>query len=234
MFPAAILTGGLATRLRPITETIPKALIDIAGEPFIAHQLRLLHSRGLRRVVLCVGHMGERIREFVGDGSAFGMDVAYSFDGPVLRGTGGALQQALPLLGDQFFVVYGDSYLPCDYAAVQGFFEASGKQGLMTVFRNHGQWDTSNVEFEDGRIVVYDKKLRSPRMHYIDYGLGLFRKEAFAGIGDGEVKDLAAVYQELLSRSELAAYEIQERFYEIGSFAGMEELSNLLRSDGQV
>jgi len=234
MFPAAILTGGLATRLRPITETIPKALIDIAGEPFIAHQLRLLHSRGLRRVVLCVGHMGERIREFVGDGSAFGMDVAYSFDGPVLRGTGGALQRALPLLGDQFFVVYGDSYLPCDYAAVQGFFEASGKQGLMTVFRNHGQWDTSNVEFEDGRIVVYDKKLRSPRMHYIDYGLGLFRKEAFAGIGDGEVKDLAAVYQELLSRSELAAYEIQERFYEIGSFAGMEELSNLLRSDGQV
>jgi len=234
MFPAAILTGGLATRLRPITETIPKALIDIAGEPFIAHQLRLLHSRGLRRVVLCVGHMGERIREFVGDGSAFGMDVAYSFDGPVLRGTGGALQQALPLLGDQFFVVYGDSYLPCDYAAVQGFFEASGKQGLMTVFRNHGQWDTSNVEFEDGRIVVYDKKLRSPRMHYIDYGLGLFRKEAFAAIGDGEVKDLAAVYQELLSRSELAAYEIQERFYEIGSFAGMEELSNLLRSDGQV
>ena len=234
MFPAAILTGGLATRLRPITETIPKALIDIAGEPFIAHQLRLLHSRGLRRVVLCVGHMGERIREFVGDGSAFGMDVAYSFDGPVLRGTGGALQQALPLLGEQFFVIYGDSYLPCDYAAVQGFFEASGKQGLMTVFRNHGQWDTSNVEFEDGRIVVYDKKLRSPRMHYIDYGLGLFRKEAFAGIGDGEVKDLAAVYQELLSRSELAAYEIQERFYEIGSFAGMEELSNLLRSDGQV
>jgi len=230
MFPAAILTGGLATRLRPITETIPKALIDIAGEPFIAHQLRLLHSRGLRRVVLCVGHMGERIQDFVGDGAAFGLDVAYSFDGPVLRGTGGALQQALPLLGEQFFVIYGDSYLPCDYAAIQEFFEASGKQGLMTVFRNHGQWDTSNVEFEDGRIVVYDKKLRSPRMHYIDYGLGLFRKAAFAGIGDGEVKDLASVYQELLSRNELAAYTVEERFYEIGSFDGIEELSNLLRS----
>jgi len=230
MFPAAILTGGLATRLRPVTETIPKALIDIAGEPFIAHQLRLLHSRGLRRVVLCVGHMGERIQDFVGDGAAFGLDVAYSFDGPVLRGTGGALQQALPLLGEQFFVIYGDSYLPCDYAAIQKFFEASGKQGLMTVFRNHGQWDTSNVEFEDGRIVVYDKKLRSPRMHYIDYGLGLFRKAAFAGIGDGEVKDLASVYQELLSRNELAAYTVEERFYEIGSFDGIEELSNLLRS----
>ncbi len=230
MLPVAILAGGLATRLRPVTETIPKSLIEINGEPFIAHQLRLLHSRGLRRVVLCTGYLGEMIREFVGNGSGFGMEVEYSFDGPVLRGTGGAIHQALPLLGDKFFTVYGDSYLPCDYSAVEAWFEASGKPGLMTVFRNHSQWDSSNVEFEEGRIVAYDKRVRSSRMHYIDYGLGLFRRVAFEEIEPGEVKDLAVLYQELLARNELAAYEMKERFYETGSFAGIEELGALLKA----
>ena len=230
MLPVAILAGGLATRLRPVTETIPKSLVEINGEPFLAHQLRLLHARGVRRVTLCVGHLAQRIEEYAGNGSRFGVEIRYSADGPALRGTAGAIAQALPLLGESFFVLYGDSYLPCDYAAVERTFTASGRPALMTVYRNEGQWDTSNVEFEDGRIVVYDKKLRSPRMHYIDYGLGLFRKAAFAGIGDGEVKDLASVYQELLSRNELAAYTVEERFYEIGSFDGIEELSNLLRS----
>jgi len=236
MFPAAILAGGLATRLRPVTDTIPKSLIEINGEPFVAHQLRLLHSRGIHRAVLCVGYLGERIRDFLGNGSAFGVEVEYSFDGPVLRGTGGAIQQALPRLGDSFFVIYGDSYLPCDYAAVQASFEAGGKPGLMTVFRNQGQWDTSNVEFEKGRILAYDKCLRSPRMQYIDYGLGLFRRQAFAEVAaevaaDRSVHDLGGIYQQLLSRGELDAYEVKERFYEIGSFAGIGELSNVLRMD---
>jgi NDP-sugar pyrophosphorylase family protein len=230
MLPAAILAGGLATRLRPFTETIPKSLIEINGEPFIAHQLRLLHARGIRRVVLCIGYRGEMIREFIGDGSRFGVDVDYSFDGAALRGTGGAIHQALPRLGGNFFVIYGDSYLPCDYAAVQASFEASGKQGLMTVFRNQGQWDTSNVEFDHGRILVYDKRLRSPRMHYIDYGLGLFRRDAFEGIDAGSVKDLAEIYQQLLWCGELTAYEMKERFYEIGSVAGIEELAHTLQS----
>jgi len=229
MYPAAILTGGLATRLHPVTEKIPKALIEINGEPFIAHQLRLLRSRGILRVVLCVGYLGEMVREFVGDGSGFEVEVEYSFDGPALRGTGGAIHQALPLLGESFFVIYGDSYLPCDYGRAQEWFEASGKAGLMTVFRNQGQWDTSNVEFEDGRILVHDKRVRNPRMHYIDYGLGLFRREAFKGVNAGWAKDLTEIYQELLCRGELAAYEVKERFYEIGSFAGIEELSNVLR-----
>jgi NDP-sugar pyrophosphorylase family protein len=230
MLPVAILTGGLATRLRPLTETIPKALVEINGEPFAAHQLRLLHSRGIRRVVLCVGHLGEMIWDYVGDGSRFGLDVAYSFDGPTLRGTAGAIHQALPLLGDPFFVVYGDSYLPCDYAAVERVFEASGKQGLMTVYRNQNQFDTSNVEFSDGRIVVYDKKLQTPSMHHIDYGLGTFRHRAFAGMTDGSVRDLADVFRELLLEDQLAACEIAERFYEIGSVAGIKDLARVLRS----
>jgi NDP-sugar pyrophosphorylase family protein len=227
MLPAAILSGGLATRLRPVTETIPKSLIEVAGEPFVAHQLRLLRDRGIERVVLCVGYLGEMIRDFVGDGSAFGVHAEYSFDGPVLLGTGGALRQALPLLDDAFFVVYGDSYLPCDYKAAQDFFLASGKGGLMTVFANEGQYDTSNVEFGEGAIIAYDKKVRTERMRHIDYGLGLFRRSVFENLPPGPV-DLAGVYQDLLKANDLAALEIPERFYETGSFAGIEELSLLL------
>jgi N-acetyl-alpha-D-muramate 1-phosphate uridylyltransferase len=229
MLPVAILAGGLAMRLRPITERIPKALVEINGEPFIAHQLRLLHARGIRRVVLCVGYLGEMVRLFVGDGRSFGLDVEYSFDGPVLRGTAGAIHQALPLLGRAFFVLYGDSYLPCDYADVEAAFVRSGKMGLMTVFRNDGQWDSSNVEFAAGRILAYDKRKRTPRMRHIDYGLGVFERHAFEGLAPGSVYDLATTYQDLLAGDELAACEVEERFYEIGSAAGIEALSQALK-----
>lgn len=229
MLPVAILAGGLATRLRPITDRIPKALVEINGEPFIAHQLRLLRTRGIRRVVLCLGYLGEMVREFVHDGSAYDLTVEYSFDGPVLRGTAGAIHQALPLLGNAFFVLYGDSYLPCDYAGVEQTFRGSGKKGLMTVFRNEEQWDSSNVEFAEGRILAYDKNNRTPRMHYIDYGLGMFERSAFEGLSAESIHDLAALYQDLLARDDLAALEMKERFYEIGSAAGMEELAAVLR-----
>jgi NDP-sugar pyrophosphorylase family protein len=229
MLPVAILAGGLATRLRPITDKIPKALVEINGEPFISHQLRLLESRGLRRVVLCLGYRGEMVRDFVGDGKAFGLAVEYSFDGPVLRGTAGAIHQALSLLEEAFFVLYGDSYLTCDYQAVEEAFRAAGKTGLMTVFQNEGQWDSSNVEFAGGRISAYDKKNRTPRMHHIDYGLGVFHRSAFAGMTADEVADLASLYQSLLARGELSAFLVKERFYEIGSPAGIRELSEALR-----
>ena len=228
MLPIAILAGGLATRLRPITETIPKALIDIAGEPFLAHQLRLLRRHGFERVVLCVGYLGEQIREFAGDGRRFGLDIEYSPDGPRLLGTAGAIHRALPLLGDAFAVIYGDSFLPCDYAAALTAFAASGKLGLMSVYRNRGRWDTSNVEFADGRIVAYDKANRTPAMHYIDYGLGAFQRAAFEGIADGRVYDLAVLYRDLLRRGELAAWESTERFYEIGSLEGIRDLTEFL------
>ena len=179
MLTVAILAGGLATRLRPITETMPKSLLEVNGEPFAVHQLRLLHANGIRRVVLCVGHLGELVQRAIGDGSTLGLQVDYSFDGPALLGTAGAIRNALPRLGDSFFVMYGDSYLPCDYAAIARTFESAGALGMMTVFRNEGKWDTSNVEFEAGRILAYSKTNRTPRMRYIDYGLGVFRAEAF-------------------------------------------------------
>lgn len=228
MLPIAILAGGLATRLRPVTETIPKALIEIAGEPFLAHQLRLLRAAGYEHVVMCVGYLGEMVREFAGDGAAFGLRVDYSFDGPQLLGTAGAIARALPLLGDRFSVIYGDSYLPCDYAAAEQTFVDSGKLGLMTVYRNEGQWDTSNVEFDGARVVRYDKANRTPAMRHIDYGLGMLRREALAGVPADRPYDLATVYQELVRRDELAAWESPDRFYEIGSREGIADLTEFL------
>jgi D-sedoheptulose 7-phosphate isomerase len=232
MFPVAILAGGKATRLRPLTASVPKALLEINGEPFIAHQLRLLRAAGIERVVLCLGHLGEQIRSCVGDGAAFGLRADYSFDGPVLRGTAGAVANALPLLGDAFFVLYGDSYLPCDYRAVQEAFLRSGKSALMTVYRNQDRWDRSNVLLADGVIAAYDKKNRDPRMRHIDYGLGVFRRSALDCVRPGEAWDLAALYQDLLRRGDLAAWEAPERFYEIGSFEGLRELGALLAGRG--
>jgi NDP-sugar pyrophosphorylase family protein len=228
--PVAILAGGLATRLRPVTGKIPKSLVPIAGKPFLAHQLELLHARGIRRAVLCIGYLGEMIQRDFGDGSAFGIRLDYSFDGPKLLGTGGAIKRALPLLGDEFFVLYGDSYLPVEYRPIAEFFRHSGKPGLMTVYRNEGHYDTSNVVFRDGEITVYDKKSRSPEMRHIDYGLSLFKASVFESYSAGQAFDLAEVMGKLVREKQLAGYEIRERFYEIGSPAGLAELETLLKS----
>ncbi len=231
MLPVAILAGGLATRLAPLTETVPKSLVPIDGEPFLAHQLRLLQRSGIEHVILCVGHLGEMIEQAIGDGTAFGVAVEYSYDGPALQGTAGTVRTALPKLGKSFFVTYGDSYLACDYAAIEHAFLQSGKLGLMTVFRNDGQWDASNVEFDHGRILAYSKKDRNSRMNYIDYGLGVFRSEAF---NRTRAADLADVYTDLLHSGELAAMEVHERFYEIGSPAGLLETTSFLSRRGDA
>jgi NDP-sugar pyrophosphorylase family protein len=230
--PVALLAGGMATRLRPITEKIPKLLVEVAGEPFFSHQLRLLKKNGLTHIVLCVGYLGEMIVDQYGDGSKWGVKIEYAFDGPKLLGTGGALIAALPKLGDAFYVLYGDSYLPIDYRAVGDFFQRSGKLGLMTVFENHGRYDASNVEFAGDAIKVYDKKHKTPAMHHIDYGLGVFRAAAFDGFARDAAVDLAEVQKSLVAKQQLAGYEMKERFYEIGSHQGLNELDALLRAAG--
>ena len=232
--PVAILAGGLATRLRPVTEKIPKALVEVAGKPFVVHQLALLRARGVRRVVLCLGHLGEQVEALVGDGRAFGLEVACSHDGDRLLGTGGALRTALPLLGDRFLVLYGDSYLDCDYAAIARAFVESGRAGLMTVYRNLGRFDASNVVFRDGRIVRYTKGVRDLEMEHIDYGLGALHASALAPYPAGEPLDLARVYQDLLARGELAGFEVGQRFYEIGSPEGLEEMRRHLAGSEQA
>ena len=228
-WPVAILAGGLAERLRPITETIPKALVAVAGLPFLAHQLRLLHTAGLRRIIICAGYLGEMIEAEFGDGARFDLRIEYSFDKPRLLGTGGALKRALPLLGRRFFVLYGDSYLPIDYRKVALAFTAGDKAGLMTVYRNEGRWDASNVQFEAGQVLRYDKKQRTPEMHHIDYGLGILCAESLAPWPDDEPFDLADIYRHLLSENQLSGHEVTERFYEIGSPEGLAELDAFLR-----
>ena len=219
----------MATRLRPITEKIPKLLVEVAGEPFFSHQLRLLKAAGLTKIVLCIGYLGQQIVDLYGDGSKWGVKIEYAFDGPKLLGTGGALIAALPKLGDAFYVLYGDSYLPINYGAVGDFFLRAGQLGLMTVYENHGRYDTSNVWFENGEIRLYDKKNKVPQMHHIDYGLGVFRPAAFDGFPRDAVVDLAEVQKSLVARHQLAGFEIKERFYEIGSHEGLSELDALLR-----
>ena len=228
--PVALLAGGLATRLRPITEKIPKLLVEVAGEPFFSHQLRLLKRNGLTKIVLCVGYLGDMIVEQYGDGSKWGVEIQYSFDGPRLLGTGGALIRALPKLGDVFFILYGDSYLPIDYLGIGNSFLRSGRLGLMTVYENHELYDASNVWFQDGEIRIYDKKNKVEQMHHIDYGLGVMRAAAFNGWPRDESVDLAAVYQKILSQHQLVGYELHQRFYEIGSHAGLNELDQFLRA----
>ncbi len=228
--PVAILAGGLATRLRPITEKIPKSLVPVAGRPFLAHQLEMLQARGIRRAVLCIGYLGEMIQRDFGD-EAFGVKLDYSFDGPKLLGTGGAIKRALPLLGEEFFVLYGDSYLPIDYAPVADFFQRSGKLGLMTVYRNEGKYDTSNVVFRDGEITVYDKKMKLPEMRHIDYGLSLFKASVFDSYSADQIFDLAEVMGRLVREKQLAGYEVLERFYEMGSPAGLAELETILKNE---
>jgi NDP-sugar pyrophosphorylase family protein len=223
LLSVTILAGGLATRLHPLTRILPKALVDVNGEPFIAHQLRLLQASGIERVVVCAGYLGEMIQAFVGAGMHFGLRIEFSFDGPRLLGTAGAVKRALPLLEETFFVLYGDSYLPCDYGAAHTAFEKSGKLALMTVFRNGGRWDRSNVQFVAGEILAYDKQHPTEQMHHIDYGLGVFHRSAFEMVPDDQPFDLATLYRDLLSRGHLAAHEVEQRFYEIGSVAGLEE-----------
>ena len=234
MLPVAILAGGLATRLGPLTQRLPKALLPVAGRPFIHWQLALLAQQGVSQVVLCAGYLGEQIQATVGDGSGFGLTVRYSFDGAVLLGTGGALKRALPMLGTTFFVLYGDSYLRCSFAAVQAAYEASTATGLMTVFCNENRWETSNVLFRDGRVVQYDKRSPRPDMRHVDYGLSILSTRALQRCPATAAFDLADVYHELAMQGELAALAVDERFYEIGSLGGIEATERYLMSGSRL
>jgi NDP-sugar pyrophosphorylase family protein len=221
--PVAILAGGLATRLRPTTQEIPKALVEVAGLPFAVHQVTWLRAQGIEHIIFCVGYRGEMIRDALGDGGRWNVAIDYVFDGDRLLGTGGALKRAQPLLGEAFFVMYGDSFLDCDLRSIERAFRAAGCCGLMTVFRNDNRFDRSNVLFVDGCLLRYDKRDHTPDMRHIDYGIGVLSPRALDPFPPDEPFDLATVYERLLANGELIGFEVSERFYEIGSPEGLEE-----------
>lgn len=225
----AVLAGGRATRLGALAADTAKSLIDVNGRPFAVHQLARLEQQGLTDVVFLVGHLGPQIEAALGGGPP-PMRIRYAFDGPRALGTGGAISQALPMLSDPFLVLYGDSYLECDFNAVHEAYRASGRRGLMTVYRNDDQFDRSNVEYSAGAIVRYDKRCRTSEMRHIDYGLGVLSHAAFDARRAGESFDLADVYQDLVAAGQLAGYDVTSRFYEIGSIEGLEALRAHLAS----
>ena len=227
-----ILAGGLGQRLGERTARIPKPLLDVAGEPFLLHQLRLLAEHGADRVVLCVGYLGEMIEERVGR-ARYGITIEYSYDSPQLDGTLGAIRRALPLLGDRFLVLYGDTYLRLDYRAAVADWVESETPALMTVLRNDGRWDISNVVYADGRVLVYDKRHLSSDMRWIDYGLGGLTSEALSAVDEGEM-DLAALYRRLAQTGSLYGFLATERFYEIGTPSGLAETQAFLLGSTRI
>lgn len=225
----AILAGGLGTRLGEAAAETPKGMVPVNGRPFLEHVMELLATYGAGRVVICRGHLGEAIEEGLGDGRRFGLSIGYSDEGPVPIGTAGAIRRALPLLGERFLVMYGDTYLRVDYPAVARAHQRSGLPGLMTVLRNDGRWGDSNATYSRGRVSAYDKRDPPPDAAWIDYGLLAFTPEALDALGES---DLAEVLTRLARDDALAGFPVRRRFYEIGTPGALAETERFLRRGG--
>ena len=225
-----ILAGGLASRIKNITKTIPKSMIEIAGKPFIVHQLKYIKSQGINNVVICNGYLGKVIENYIGDGKKFKLNVNYSYDGEILLGTGGAIKKALHMLPQEFYVLYGDSFLPIKFESIRKYFKTNKIDNLITVYKNNDQFDKSNIEFSENKILKYDKTNRTIDMKYVDYGLSIFKKSIFLTYEKSGNFDLSELFVSLAKKNKLNGYEIFERFYEVGSYSGIEETKKFLES----
>jgi NDP-sugar pyrophosphorylase family protein len=229
-----ILAGGKATRLHPLTLDIPKSLIDINGKPFIIHQLEILKNNNISKIVFCLGYLGDRIEEYLSK-SEFArnnFEMTYSYDPEEAPGTGGAIKNAKNLLPETFWIIYGDSYLDINFKEISDSYELSQKSALMVVYKNNNKYDISNVVFRDGLILKYNKIMYTNDMEYIDYGLGILKINAFEKFSD--TFDLSDVYSDLIINNQLAGFEVSQRFYEIGSFSGIEELKLFLSKKEKI
>ena len=229
-----ILAGGLATRLRSLVEKVPKSMIRVNGKPFLEYQIELLKKSGLVDILLCVGYLGSQIKDYFSDGKNFGVRLSYSEEKKKLSGTGGALKKAENLLEDEFFVMYGDSYLLLDYQEIARYFHNFNKRGLMVVYKNHNQFDKSNLIVKNGLVKLYDKKGVNPEMVYIDEGISILRKEVLPGFPLSKPFALDEIFQRLIQERELLAFQTNQRFYEIGSPQGLNDFEKLILKNGAI
>jgi len=227
-----ILAGGLATRLKPITEKIPKSMLKIKDTPFLEYQIELLGKNNIDEIIVCVGYLSEQIESYFGNGERFGVNIKYSYEKDQLLGTGGAIRNAWSLLQNNFFVIYGDSYLNINYGAVYRYFLKINYSSLLVIYKNKNKWDKSNVVFKSGVVELYDKKSQTPEIKYIDYGLSILSKKVIKEVPEGVFYDLANLYKRLAREKKLAGYEVFRRFYEIGSKRGLKEFKDFMEREG--
>jgi MurNAc alpha-1-phosphate uridylyltransferase len=224
---AAILAGGLATRLGHLTENQPKSLLPIQGKAFLEYQLDFLARGGIRDIVLCLGHMGNMVYQHLGNGRDFGVNIQYSLEEKPL-GTAGALKKAEALLDNAFFTLYGDSYLSLDYDQVFASLMSQNKLGIMTVFKNYDRYDRSNTAIKGNLVKGYSKNGRTEDTVYIDYGISAFKKEVLKMIPENRFYSLENLFMQLVDMEELLAFEVKERFFEIGSLRGLKEFEQYI------
>ena len=217
-----ILVGGLATRLGDLTRDEPKSMVKIWGKPFLEYQLEWLRRAGIKSIILCIGHMGEQIERFFGNGMKYGVNIRYSLEDNLL-GTAGALKKAEALFDDVFFTMYGDTYLFLNFSHVMAFYESRNKLALMTVYKNYDRYDRSNTVIADNLVKRYSKKEKTEDMVYIDYGVNIFRKEVLKMVPEEQFYALEELVPRLIEQDELLAFEVKERFYEIGSPQGLKD-----------
>ena len=227
-----ILAGGLATRLKPITEKIPKSMLKIKDTPFLEYQIELLGKNNIDEIIVCVGYLSKQIESYFGNGERFGVNIKYSYEKDQLLGTGGAIRNAWSLLQNNFFVIYGDSYLNINYGAVYRYFLKINYSSLLVIYKNKNKWDKSNVVFKSGVVELYDKKSQTPEIKYIDYGLSILSKKVIKEVPEGVFYDLANLYKRLAREKKLAGYEVFRRFYEIGSKRGLKEFKDFMEREG--
>jgi NDP-sugar pyrophosphorylase family protein len=228
IYPVVILAGGIGSRLGRLTKKTPKALIKVNGKPFIHYQLTLLSKQGIKKIILCIGHLGNKIKKFVGDGKKFNLEVKYSYEKKLL-GTGGAIKNAFSLIKKNFFIMYGDTYLPINFINVQNRYKRLKSNPLITVYKNQNNLDKSNVFF-NGKRIVYDKKNYLKKMKYIEYGLSIFNKKIFKYFSKKKKFDLSDVFYFLSKKKLLNYYIVKKRFYEIGSISGLKDSKKYLKS----
>lgn len=227
---AAILAGGLGTRLGHMTQTTPKPMVLVNGKPFLEHEIGLLKRSGIGDFVLCVGHFGEKVEDYFGDGGKLGVRVTYSYDGPKLMGPAGALKRAEPLLEDRFFVTYGDAYLRADYRMMMDVLVDSGRLGVMAVYENHGMYGKSDVVVRDGEVVRYDKGDAGRVMEWVNFGVSALSKRALSLVAPGKECGEERFYGELIKRHELLAFPVNDRFYEIGTPDSLRDFERFISS----